>query len=329
MSAFLKLAHSGSLRLVQSGALRMSGSRHASRVCAPCTRDARFRTGSRRAASARCRSGSSRSPHVYFVRCRLFVFSHPIARSFSIVAGRCPDAVKVARGVTAQEVRCARSRSKNGKGLRTCGIQIQKATYAVSHLGARMFATLDLATPVGTGVSLAVGIRNSSDQSVCLGFCAGARVFVCSNLAFRSELLVSRKHTRFGQDRFREAIAQAVGSLGQFQQVEADRIRRFQHLTLSDERAESLILRSFERGFVSYRALPAVIQEWRQPSFDFGSDPSLWRLFNAWTTVLAPVAKRSPQRFAALTMDLQRMLDEHLPPPVASGMAPVDSTQPA
>ena len=73
-------------------------------------------------------------------------------------------------------------------------------------------------------------------------------------------------------------------------QVEGDRIRRFQELTLSDERAESLILRSFERGLVSYRALPDVIHEWRQPSFDYGSEPTLWRLFNAWTTVLGPVA---------------------------------------
>ncbi|MSQ97583.1 MAG: DUF932 domain-containing protein [Gemmataceae bacterium] len=183
--------------------------------------------------------------------------------------------------------------------LQSGGFAIQKATYAVSRQGgARMFATLDLTTALSVGVTLAVGIRNSWDQSFPLGFCAGSRVFICDNLAFRADLLVARKHTRFGQDRFREAIAQAVASLGQFQQVEAERIRRFQHLTLSDECAESLILRSFERGFVSYRALPEVIQEWRQPSHDFGPEPSLWRLFNAWTSALAPVAKRSPQRFA-------------------------------
>jgi hypothetical protein len=213
--------------------------------------------------------------------------------------------------------------------LQTGGFQVQKATYALSRQNARMFATLDLATALCPGVSLAVGLRNSTDQSFPLGFCAGSRVFICDNLAFRAELLVARKHTRFGQERFREAIAQAVGSLGQFQQVEADRIRRFQDLTLSDERAESLILRSFERGFVSYRALPDVIHEWRQPSHDYGSEPSLWRLFNAWTTVLSPVAKRSPQRFASLTMDIQRMLDEHLPSPASLGTVPQDATQPA
>jgi len=214
--------------------------------------------------------------------------------------------------------------------LHAGGFEIQKATHAVSRNGARMFTTLDLTTALSVGVTLAVGLRNSCDRSFPLGFCAGSRVFLCDNLAFRADLLVARKHTRFGQDRFREAIAQAVGSLGQFQQVEADRIRRFQSLTLSDERAESLILRSFERGLVSYRALPDVIHEWRQPSHDFGSEPSLWRLFNSWTTVLAPVAKRSPQRFAALTMDLHRMLDEHLPSsPQSSATQHVDATQPA
>jgi len=213
--------------------------------------------------------------------------------------------------------------------LQAGGFQIQKATYALSRQDARMFATLDLATSLCPGVSLAVGLRNSTDQSFPLGFCAGSRVFICDNLAFRADLLVARKHTRFGQDRFREAIAQAVGSLGQFQQVEGDRIRRFQELTLSHERAESLILRSFERGFVSYRSLPSVIQEWRQPSHDYGSEPSLWRLFNAWTTVLGPVAKRSPQRFASLPMDLKRMLDEHLPSPTSSRPVLTDATQSA
>ena len=50
--------------------------------------------------------------------------------------------------------------------LQAGGFQIQKATYAVSRQNnARMFATLDLATSLCPGVSLAVGLRNSTDQS--------------------------------------------------------------------------------------------------------------------------------------------------------------------
>ena len=64
-------------------------------------------------------------------------------------------------------------------------------------------------------------------------------------------------------------------------------------------------------------------------SFAISFLSGLWRLFNCWTTVLGPVAKSSPQRFASLTMDLQRMLDEHLPAPIVPGMVPVDATQSA
>ena len=54
-----------------------------------------------------------------------------------------------------------------------------KATYAVARNGARMFATLDLAMSLCSGVTLAVGLRNANDQSFQLGFCAGSRVFCC------------------------------------------------------------------------------------------------------------------------------------------------------
>src|SRR6266481_1598812 len=49
--------------------------------------------------------------------------------------------------------------------LQAGGFHIQKATYALSRQNARMFATLDLATSLCPGVSLAVGLRNSTDQS--------------------------------------------------------------------------------------------------------------------------------------------------------------------
>ena len=63
--------------------------------------------------------------------------------------------------------------------LQAGGFQIGKATFALSKNGARMFSTLDLTAPVGTGVTLAVGLRNSNDMAFPLGFCAGSRVSVC------------------------------------------------------------------------------------------------------------------------------------------------------
>src|SRR5262245_2361822 len=78
--------------------------------------------------------------------------------------------------------------------LSQAGFRIAKSQLAVSRNDARFFGTLTLDAPLATGVQLAVGIRNSLDKSFPIGFASGSRVFVCDNLAFRSEMVVSRKH---------------------------------------------------------------------------------------------------------------------------------------
>lgn len=194
--------------------------------------------------------------------------------------------------------------------LSAAGFKIRGEKFALTRNDARMFSTLDLGTPLVSGVTLAVGIRNSMDKSFPLGFVAGNRVFVCDNLAFRSELLVRRKHTRFGETRFKDAISHAVQSLEQFRTAEQERIRRFQLEDITDTTAESLILRAYERDIVSHRQLPSVLGEWRRPSYEEFEPRTLWSLSNAFTTALAAVAKANPQRYCGITMSLQGLLGE-------------------
>ena len=198
------------------------------------------------------------------------------------------------------------------QALTHAGFQVQTAKFAVSGEGARMFSTMDLTASVGNGVHLCVGVRNSTDKSLPLGFCAGSRVFVCDNLAFRSELLVCRKHTKYGQDRFQEAICRAVQSLQQFREVETDRIRRYQSTELSEDAAALYMLQAFDKNLVSPFILRRAIAEWREPSFDFGDRPTMWRLLNAFTTALRDRATSNPQQYARTTMQLQDLL-EHRP----------------
>ena len=84
------------------------------------------------------------------------------------------------------------------------------------------------------------------------GFAAGSRCFVCDNLAFRSEVVVARKHTKNGQFRFAEALTQAVSSLHQFRQVEMERIKRMQQTPLADDAAALYCLQAFDRDIVSH-----------------------------------------------------------------------------
>ncbi len=207
--------------------------------------------------------------------------------------------------------------------LAASGFQVLSTRYGIARNNARLFATMDLASTLATGVTLAIGIRNSFDKSFPLGFIAGERVFVCSNLAFNSELSVTRKHTRNGHARFSDAISEAVGNLELFKEHAAERIRRLRGYDISDQEAESLMLRSFEQRIISHRLLGKVIGEWRKPSFDDFDQRDAWSLLNAFTTALGGRAKSNPQEHAHITMRLNGLLDGFI------GIAPFALPAPA
>jgi hypothetical protein len=193
--------------------------------------------------------------------------------------------------------------------LHEAGYEIRKEQYGLMRGGGRFFGTLDLGTPVASGVTLAVGVRNSVDKSFPLGFCAGNRVFVCDNLAFRSELLVRKKHTLNGERNFVKSIAAAVSSLTSFKEAEAERIVRFARTSLSPDLADALILRAYERGILGAHQLPKVIREWRNPSHEEFEPRTVWSLFNAFTSALKERAVLQPYAFAVQTMQLNGLLD--------------------
>jgi hypothetical protein len=229
-----------------------------------------------------------------------------------------------ARTVTADELRGYRAPEPSGRWypiaharvldvvrstLQEVGYEVRNERLGLSREGARFFGTLDLGTPVAPGVALAVGIRNSVDKSFPLGFCAGNRVFVCDNLAFRSELLVRRKHTVNGERNFVKAIASAVTALTHFREAEGERIKRFRETSLKDDQADSLILRAYERGIVGARELPKVLHEWRNPPFEEFQPRTVWSLLNAFTGAMRDRAVQQPAQFAVQTMRLNGLLD--------------------
>ena len=69
---------------------------------------------------------------------------------------------------------------------------------AVSATGERMFGITQVAIPgVGTDseFGIAIGFRNSHDQSTALRIAVGANVFICDNMMFRGGMQVRRIHT--------------------------------------------------------------------------------------------------------------------------------------
>lgn len=202
--------------------------------------------------------------------------------------------------------------------LEGTGFMICRSRLAVSHGGARFFGTLDLTTSIVEGVSLAVGIRNSNDQSFPIGFCCGQRVFVCDNLAFTSEIVVSKKHTRYGQERYLEGLARAVASLDQYRQTAVGWIEGMQARQLSNDTANSLLLQAYERKIIGLRLLPLVVEEWRRPSRPEYEPRTAYSLFNCFTEVLGRERQsRFPAESALATMRLSKLLAPSDRSPVA------------
>ena len=193
--------------------------------------------------------------------------------------------------------------------LTGAGFGIQQTKLSLARDGARFFGTLDLTTPVTDGIGLAVGVRNSTDKSFPIGFCCGTRVFVCDNLSFTSEVVVSKKHTRFGADRYAEDISKAVSELHQYKEAAGHWINRMQHWELSDDAANSYMLQAFERGVIGIRLLPMVLREWRHPHLDDYHPRTGWSLWNCFTDVIGRTRqKASPAEAALSTIRLQKLL---------------------
>ena len=74
-------------------------------------------------------------------------------------------------------------------GLAHQGITIAREQYATSHRDARLFGVLDLLIPdvAEPDYGMSLGLRGSNDKSLAIQAVAGARVFVCDNLAFSGD----------------------------------------------------------------------------------------------------------------------------------------------
>jgi hypothetical protein len=192
--------------------------------------------------------------------------------------------------------------------LGDAGFTIQTSELGLSSNNARFFGTLTLGSPVCEGVSLAIGIRNSHDKTFPIGMCMGSHVLVCDNLAFSSDVIVTKKHTRFGEERFNEGISHVVLGLHAYREQEALRIERMRQSEIGDDQANSLILQAYERKIVSPALLPKVIREYRQPTIEDFVPRTRWSLLNAFTEVLK-ARRKYPASFASLTIRLQSLLD--------------------
>lgn len=185
------------------------------------------------------------------------------------------------------------------------GLAIQDTRMGIAKNGARFFALMDIASDM-TGYRLTIGLRNSHDKMFPAGLVVGSHVFVCDNLAFSGEISIARKHTIHIMDDLPGLVVGAVGKIALAKDNQDKRIEIYQQFPIDDYDAHDMVIRAVDNGVIPNQAIPAILKEWREPTFEDFTDRTAWSLFNAFTFIAKkfPVAELSKR-----TVRLHGMFD--------------------
>jgi hypothetical protein len=178
------------------------------------------------------------------------------------------------------------------------GLEIADRGFGLSKDGARMFGVLSLRGE--RDYTTTIGVRNSHDMTFPACLALGARVFVCDNLSFSSEVTLSRKHTVNVMRDLPALVSRAVARLSEARQLQGERIEAYKGRELSDYEAHDLFVRALDRGVCPVTRLPDAIAEWRKPSHDAFAPRNVWSLFNGFTEALKGNLGELPRRTQAL-----------------------------
>lgn len=189
--------------------------------------------------------------------------------------------------------------------IRDNGMTIDSFRMGLAKDGARFFALMNIHSDT-TGYQLTTGLRNSHDKMFPAGMVVGTRCFVCDNLAFSGEIQIARKHTIHIMDDLPGLVIGAVGKLTMVKERQDQRILAYQGFGIDDFDAHDMIIKSVDYGVIPNQSIPAVLKEWRTPTFPDFEARTLWSLFNAFTFVQKrfPVAELSKR-----TIKLHGMMD--------------------
>jgi hypothetical protein len=190
------------------------------------------------------------------------------------------------------------------------GWQIGRKAYSIRK-GSEMFATWEIQNQGNGEGNFELGFRNSIAKTLAVGVCIGRHITVCSNLIFRGDFVIFRKHT--GALYFDEICVMAVEALqtleGQF-----DLLKQWQdglkNISLADSQVASLLLAGMARPYPIMP--PARFGEFKELYFDEGSKYT--RTMHGFHGALTEMMKDAhPVRLPQLSQNLVRFVDYEAP----------------
>ena len=193
--------------------------------------------------------------------------------------------------------------------LESTGLRVVNQAHALSKAGDRYFGLLEVQNgKQSSDYGLVVGLRNSHDMTFPAGLVVGSGVFICDNLAFSGEVVLSRRHTRFIQRDLPQLVQRSVGQLGDLRGQQDQRIEAYKNTPLEKRDAHHLLVEAMRMHVLPATRLPVAVQEYEKPSHPEFAETgySCWRLFNA---VTESIKGRSLDTLPKRTQALHGLLD--------------------
>jgi hypothetical protein len=168
-------------------------------------------------------------------------------------------------------------------------IKIVNETFKLDKAGQRMFGMLQVANcKVDTDFSFAVGLRNAHDKKLRAGLAVGMGVGVCSNLSFRGEIVIGRKHTTEILADLPGLMTGAIGKLALKWDTQNKIVEMYKNTDVSTTQGYDLLVQCAKQEVFPRTQLMDVVEEWEAPRHPEFKDRNLWSLFNAVTENLKP-----------------------------------------
>jgi hypothetical protein len=157
-------------------------------------------------------------------------------------------------------------------------LPLTSTKYAVNGRGQQMFGLFNLGVG-GEEDCLNIGFRNSYDKTLPVGLVAGGTVIVCSNLMFRGEIKMLRKHTKNVYSDLDTLVENVISTaVFQYEQLVEDKERMKLKLLSKTEMAELAGRMYVEEKLLTPNQMSVVAEEIRTSSQFI--EPRLWDFYN-------------------------------------------------
>lgn len=175
------------------------------------------------------------------------------------------------------------------KALQPHNMHIVAETFKLDKGGQRMFGMLQVGNCKDTGdFGFAVGLRNAHNKMLRAGLAVGMGVGVCSNLSFRGEIVIGRKHTTEILSDLPLLMTGAISKLAEKWDKQGKIVAAYKGVDISITQGRDLLINCAKAEVFPRTQLLDVIDEWETPHHPEFKDRNLWSLFNSVTEHLKP-----------------------------------------